>query len=288
MSTQEAGSPGKQRRGRVYALLAIASLLAFLSVFAIWANRQALENDTWTETSTELLEDPDIREAVADFMVDELFANVDVQAELAQTLPPRLQPLAGPAAGALRGLADRLANEALQRPRVQKLWEEANRNAHQTFIDVVEHDADEDVNLDLGAIVGDLGEQLGVDVSSRLPPGSAQIEVISQDQLSGVQKAVKALRGAAIALLVLSLVLYRARDLPGARVAPRGAPLNRLRLHPDRGRGAGDAKPGRGRACRLAQPRPRRSSPRSARPGRSAPRSSPPRAGRRSSTGWSS
>jgi hypothetical protein len=177
-------------------------------VFAIWANRQALENDTWTETSTELLEDPDIREAVADFMVDQLFANVDVQAELAQTLPPRLQPLAGPAAGALRGLADRLANEALQRPRVQELWEEANRNAHQTFINVVEHDAEEDVTLDLGAIVGDLGQQLGVDVSAKIPPGSAEIEIVKQDQLSGVQTAVKLLRGAAVFLLVLALVLY--------------------------------------------------------------------------------
>jgi hypothetical protein len=208
MSTPEAGSPKKQHRAAVYALLAVASLLTFLSVFAIWANRQALENDTWTETSTELLEDPDIRQAVADFMVDQLFANIDVEAELAQALPPRLQPLAGPAAGGLRQLADRLANEALQRPRVQQLWEEANRTAHQTFIDVVRNDADEDVNLDLGEIVGDLGQQLGVDVSERLPAGSAQIEVVSQDELSGAQTAVKALRGAAVFLLLIAIALY--------------------------------------------------------------------------------
>jgi hypothetical protein len=208
MSTPEAGSPGKQRRGSVYALLALASLLAFLSVFAIWANRQALENDTWTDTSTELLEDPNIREAVAGFMVEQLFANVDVQAQLAQSLPPRLQPLAGPAAGALRQLADRLANEALQRPRVQMLWEEANRTANQQLIDVVEHGEDADVNLDLGAIVTDLGNQLGVDVSSRVPPGAAQIEVLSEDDLSSVQKAGKALRGLAIVLLLLTLALF--------------------------------------------------------------------------------
>jgi hypothetical protein len=208
MSTPEAGSPGKQRRGSVYALLALASLLAFLSVFAIWANRQALENDTWTDTSTKLLEDEDIRVAVAGFMVDSLFTNVDVQAELAQALPPRLQPLAGPAAGALRQLADRLANEALQRPRVQKLWEEANRTANQKLIDVVVHGEDADVNLDLGAIVTDLGDQLGVDVSSRLPPGAGQIEVLSEDDLSSVQKAGKALRGLAIVLLLLTLALF--------------------------------------------------------------------------------
>jgi hypothetical protein len=208
MSTPDAGSPHRQRRTAVYALLAVASLLAFLSVFAIWANRQALENDTWTDTSTELLEDEDIREAVAGFMVEALFTNVDVEAELQQALPPRLQPLAGPAAGALRQLAGRLANEALQRPRVQMLWEEANRTANQKLIDVVEHGEDADVNLDLGAIVTDLGDQLGVDVSSRVPPGAAQIEVLSEDDLSSVQKAGKALRGLAIVLLLLALVLF--------------------------------------------------------------------------------
>jgi hypothetical protein len=208
MSTPEAGSPGKQHRGSVYALLALASLLAFLAVFAIWANRQALENDTWTETSTELLEDPEIREAVAGFMVEELFATVDVEAELAQALPPRLQPLAGPAAGGLRQLADQLANEALQRPRVQKLWEEANRNAHQKFIDVVVHGEDADVNLDLGTIVTNLGDQVGIDVSSRLPPDAAQIEVLPEDDLSTAQQVVKLLRGLAIVLLVVALALY--------------------------------------------------------------------------------
>jgi hypothetical protein len=208
MSTPEAGSPDRQHRTAVYALLAVASLLAFLAVFSVWANRQALENDTWTETSTKLLEDEDIREAVAGFMVDALFTNVDVEAELAQALPPRLQPLAGPAAGGIRQLADRLANEALQRPRVQELWEEANRNAHQQFVDVVVHGEDADVNLDLGTIVTDLGDQVGIDVSGKLPPDKAQIEVLPEDDLSTAQSIVKLLRALAIVLTVLALALF--------------------------------------------------------------------------------
>jgi hypothetical protein len=208
LSTPEAGSPIKQRRGAVYALLAVASLLAVLAVFAIWANRQALENETWTDTSTKLLEDEDIREAVSAFMVEQLFANVDVQSELAQALPPRLQPLAGPAAGALRQLANRLADEALQRPRVQALWEEANRNANQKFIDVVVHGDDSDVNLDLGTIVTNLGDQLGIDVASKLPPDAAQIEVLPEDKLSSAQEAVKLLRDLTIVIAVLALVLF--------------------------------------------------------------------------------
>jgi hypothetical protein len=198
----------RQRRGIVFTLIAIASLIGFLAVFAIWANRQLLENDTWTDTSTKLLEDPEIRSQVADTMVDTLYANVDVQAELQQALPPRLQPLAGPAAAGLRELTLRLANQALERPRVQQLWEDANRQAHQTLIDVVEHGGDQDVNLDIGTIVTQLGQQAGVDVAGKIPPGVATIEVLPTDKLSSAQKAVKALRGLAIVLTILALALY--------------------------------------------------------------------------------
>jgi hypothetical protein len=196
------------RRGIVFTLIAIASLIGFLAVFAIWANRQLLETDTWTDTSTKLLEDPEIRTQVSYFMVDTLYANVDVQAELQQALPPRLQPLAGPAAGGLRQLTLRLADQALQRPRVQQLWEDANRKAQETLIDVVRHGGDENVNLDIGTIVNQLGEQAGVDVSGRIPPGVAQIEVLPNDKLSTAQTALKVLRGLAIVLTLIALVLF--------------------------------------------------------------------------------
>jgi hypothetical protein len=198
----------RSRRGPIYALIVAASLLGFLAVFAIWAERQLLETDTWVETSSELLEDDEIRTVVADFMVDELFTAVDVEAQLQVALPPRAQPAAGILAGGARGVADDLANEALQRPRVQKLWEEANRRAHEKLIEVIEKDRDEDVTLDLGTLVGQLGDQLGVDASSRIPPDAAQIEVLRADQLGTAQDLVKLLKGIAIVLTLLALALY--------------------------------------------------------------------------------
>jgi hypothetical protein len=198
----------RRRRGVVYALMVVASLILFLAVFAVWANRQLLETDTWTDTSTKLLEDEEIRSQVASTMVDTLYANVDVQAELQSALPPRLQPLAGPAAAGLRQLSLRLANQALQRPRVQQLWEDANRVMHEQLIDVVEHGGDQDVNLDIGTIVTQLGDQLGVDVAGRIPPGAAQIEVLPNDELSSIQKAVDVLRGLAIVLTILAVALF--------------------------------------------------------------------------------
>jgi hypothetical protein len=56
--------------------------------------------------------------------------------------------------------------------------------------------------------VGQLGQQLGVDVTGRIPPGAAQIEVLPNDKLSSIQTAVKILRGLAIVLTLVALALF--------------------------------------------------------------------------------
>jgi hypothetical protein len=206
---------GRPRRKLVMGIIVVATLVGLLAVFAVWAKRQALETDTWVETSSELLEDEDIEQAVAGFLVDALFTNVDVEAELQERLPPQFQSLAGPAAGALRELADRAALEALGRPRIQQLWEDANRVAHETFVDVVENDTEEDVNLDLNVILEDLGTRVGIDIADRLPADAGQIEILGTDQLSAAQQAVRTFRtvGYVIAfgaLLLFALAIYLA------------------------------------------------------------------------------
>src|SRR4051812_34676774 len=90
------------RRRLPAVLVVLGTLLAFLAILAIWTGRQALETDQWTETSSKLLQQPVIRTAVAGFLVDELYDNVDVAGELKAALPAQAQALAGPAAGALR------------------------------------------------------------------------------------------------------------------------------------------------------------------------------------------
>jgi hypothetical protein len=196
------------------AILVVATLLGLVSVFSIWVKRQALETDTWTNTSTKLLENKDVNEALSAYMVEALYENVDVQGELAGALPPPVKPLAGPAAAGLRTLAGQIASEALSRPRVQALWAEANRNAHALFLEVIEGGGDTlsteggAVTLELGPIVERLGAQLGVDVASKLPPEAAKIQLLESDQLSTAQDAVNALKGLSLILPLITLALY--------------------------------------------------------------------------------
>src|SRR5829696_1363992 len=206
----------RAHRGAVYALLAIASVAGFLAVLALWAQRQALDSDNYTESSSQLLEDPQIRSAVATYLVDQLYTQVDVTGELRDALPEQFKGLAGPAAGGVRTLAERTANAALERPRVQALWEDANRKAHEALLHVLDgggpavQTTGGNVTLDLGALLAEIERQTGLGgrVASRVEPGSTTITLLRSDQLAAAQTAVQALRVAAIGLTALMIVLF--------------------------------------------------------------------------------
>lgn len=214
MSGVSDATDGPRARKTSIALVVVASLLLFLGGFAVWANRQLLNTDDWVETSTELLEDDEIRAQVQAFLVDSLFSAVDVEGELATALPPRLQPLAGPAAGGLRELANRLAERALESAKVQQLWADANRAAHEQLIVVIEGGDGAlsaqggQVTLDLEQIVTDVGSRLGIDLGGKLPESVGEIEIVESDELAAAQDAADLLTKLAIALILAALLVY--------------------------------------------------------------------------------
>jgi hypothetical protein len=204
------------RRVLPIVLVILATVIGFASVMAVWVKRQALETETWTETSSELLEDEDIRTAVTDFIVTALFDNVDVQAELEKRLPDDLDAFSGPAASGVRELATRATNEALSRPKVQALWEDANRFAHERLLLLLDDEAefvattDGVVTLDLSGILAEVAETvgIGVDIESKLPEEAGQLEIMRSDELAAAQDGVQALRTAGYILSALTFVLY--------------------------------------------------------------------------------
>jgi hypothetical protein len=214
-------SVGRARRRIALALIVIASLLSFLAIFAVWANRQLLNTDNWSETSSELLENDAIRTQVANFLVAEVYANVDVQAELEKAFAQLLQPatasaLSGPAASGLQTFAEQRLDNVLARPIPQKAWEQANRRAQARLLDIVEGGGDivsttgGDVTLDLKSLLGATQSNVGVGgrVEERLPESASQIVILRSSQLELAQDLVKALKALPIVLIVLALGLY--------------------------------------------------------------------------------
>jgi hypothetical protein len=206
------------RRRLVKALVIFGSILAFFSVFAIWTERQALNTDDWVSTSDRLIQNQTIRAALSDYLVDQLYENVDVEAELKAILPGDTKELAGPAAGGLRQVAGDGAERVLETSTAQSLWEDANRSAHQQLISVLEDKGDAvstsegNVSLNLGSLLTNLASQVGIgqQLAEKLPPDAGQIEILRSDELKTAQNIAVAIKGLALVLSILTFAAFAA------------------------------------------------------------------------------
>jgi hypothetical protein len=190
-------------------LLALATLVLILGMTAVWVQRQVLDREEWVDTSVELLENDDIRRAIGLYLIDELYTNVDVAGEIQGVLPNRLQPLAQPAAAALRRAAEQNAGTLLGTSLAQNLWRRANERAHSAFERVIE-DGSGEVTINLQPLIEKAAERGGLlaRAAERVPADAGQLVVLQSDQLDAAQKVVKLLRPLAIVLVLLAAALY--------------------------------------------------------------------------------
>jgi hypothetical protein len=200
----------------VRVILVIATILAIFAIFAIWANRQLMNPTNWAKTSTALLQKQTIRTALSGYLIDQLYANVNVEGELKAGLPPQLAPLAGPISGGLHNLAEQGAEKALEAPRVQAAWENANRTADQALVTIVKGGGSRvqinggTVSLNLRQIVADLADRLGLPpaVAEKLPASVANLKIVTSSQLGLARTLAKALHALSVLLLIVTLALY--------------------------------------------------------------------------------
>jgi hypothetical protein len=261
---------GKVHRFLVPGLLVLATVIGIGAAFAIWINRQALNTSNWSSTSGKVLQDKQVQTALSAYLVRELFANVDVSAELRTVLPKQLQPLSGPAAAGLQQLAGQLAPRVLAGPRVQKAWVQANIAAHKELLRVlngggpVVSTRSGVVSLDLHTLVTQLAATVGLSsqvaaVRSKLqgstgatvrsaaqqklgvtlPPASGQVVIMRSNELKTAQDIANAVKSLAIVLPAGDRAV-RAGGIPRARTTPTDAANDRLVLRADRSGAAVD------------------------------------------------
>jgi hypothetical protein len=213
-----APAAGRWRRIAARTLTVVGVVLAIFAIVANFARNQLLDSGEFRDTAAQLIESDAVRSQVALTLVDQLYQNVDVKAELEAQLPDDFQGLAGPLSAATRQLADRAARELLDRPRVQRLWIETTALAHDELVQVLRGRSgvvttDEGkVTLDLRELVVRLGEEVGIggQVADRIPASAAQIALLDSDELGTAQRAVDVLEAVALWLWVLALAVWAA------------------------------------------------------------------------------
>lgn len=221
MAATTAAAPplSKKRRIVIWVLVVLATVLALVSILTTWVNRQMLDNTAWNKATSQVIQDPQVQTALADFTVNQLYENVNVAHVLQQHLPPALKPLAPQLAGALQSPATHAVTLLLQRPRVQQAFIQASAVAHQKLVAVLENKTccgiatgNGVVTLNAHQLVVDVGAQLGLPSSAlaQLPDTIGTITLMKSDQLAAAQTGVRAVHVLSIWLLVGVLVLYGA------------------------------------------------------------------------------
>jgi len=198
------------RKTGVAVLLVVGTLLWTAFGLGLWAERQALDTDEWVETSGSLLENEPVRTALGLFIVDQLFQSAEVEAQLEEALPPRLDSLAGPAAAGLKEVARRSAPRLLGNALALEAWRRANETAHGRLLGVVEGRVDAEVSLDLGSLFEQVADSTGLppDVVDRLPPDVAMLEIADGDQLESAQDLLDLFEALVWVVLVLAIAAF--------------------------------------------------------------------------------
>ena len=207
---------GRGRRIGVLLLIILASVLLFGTAADVWVKRQVLSTPKWVAASDKILANPKVQAALSTYIVDEIYANVDVQQELADKLPGDWQGIAGPIAAGIRTPATSVVERILSSDRVQKIWHNVNEKAHTVLVNVLEDKTrvgstkDGKVTLNIGEIVQIVGTDLGIpkSVMDKLPADVGQITIFESSSLATIQTAVKVINILGPILFVVIVALY--------------------------------------------------------------------------------
>ncbi len=232
--------PSVPRRPRwlIGTVFALATIIGLFAVLAVWTNRQVLNTDNWTNTSSRLLEDKTIQTAVAAYAVNQLFSSGVPQAQIKAVLPARLQGAAGPVSAGLEQLAGQIAPRVLASQQVQTAWRAANHAAHATLLKIInggnslrqdsmaewwrwistESSMHWRVHLGVqsqvaaarSALQSNAGTVQGAanKAGITLPPSTGQLVILRSNQLKTLQNIAKAIKGLALLLPLLAFALF--------------------------------------------------------------------------------
>ena len=163
-------------------MIVLASVLLVFSITANWVQLAVLDTDSVVDTTDEILSDKDVQDALSIYLVDQVYATVDVQGEIEEKLPDNAKALSAPVAAATRQLALSVSEKALASPRVQALVSHSIRVSHGQFVRLIEDEGQYvrttggDVTLQYGDVIADLAIRLGVD-----PEAISRIRSVAQD-----------------------------------------------------------------------------------------------------------
>ncbi len=225
-------------------LVAVSCLLVLLSTTVVWAHRTLLNTGAFVGTVSPVFKDPAVASAVATRATDQLFTELDLQARLKASLPPKVSFAAAPIASATKGFVAGQLTSVLANPKFQDAWITALTFMHRDLVAVLRGQQNAAIstsngyvvlntvpliNQALGKVSGLASDLTGKNVTLptitsadppqqavnklskalgvQLPSNFGEITLVKSSDLASVRQLVKAFDGLTLILPLVTIVL---------------------------------------------------------------------------------
>lgn len=227
-----------------YLVIALAALLAPLSVVAVFARSQVGDTDRYVQTVTPLASDPAVQAAATTQLTNLVFRYVDVQgltqqaidaieqgADLPPALATRLDGLSGVITNGVQSFTHDQISNLVQSDAFANAWVTANRTAHNAVVAALTGQttagvtvANNTVTLDLGPFLAQVKQELvarGFTLAERIPAVNAQFTLFQSEDIGKIQRGWNLLDklGYWLPLIVVALLVLGIYLVPHHRRA---------------------------------------------------------------------
>jgi hypothetical protein len=221
--------PGRSRGIIAVTLIVVASILLPFAGLTVWVRNMMLNTDRYVQTVSPVTEDPAVQEAIATRVSVALVDKLNVEQRAESALPAKAEFLAAPITTGATQLVHNATLRLVSTDQFQKLWDAANRRAHDQIVAALtgrdtKHIVNNDgkVVLQLGPIAVKVAQQLSK-IGFALPSSvdvtrlNVRFVLIDSADLKSVQDYTNILDKLAWVLPILALLLYAAAIV----IAPR-------------------------------------------------------------------
>jgi len=234
------------RRITAIVLVVLFAILLPVTITATWARRTVLNTDGYLAVVAPIGASPAVHAAVSRETTDAIYAALNPEKLIASVLPPRAAPLAGPLSSGAKGFIQDSVGNVLASPAFEQLWVGANRFGHAQLVRVLNGDsaavratggqvvlnlvpvineALRRIQLRASALVGrnvtlpSIGtatipaaacQKISAAIRRPLPPTCGQIPLFPASALIAAQRAVRAVNGIVVLLLIITPLIFAA------------------------------------------------------------------------------
>lgn len=154
-------------------LLVCTAAVTVTSVVAWYSQRELLDSERWAASIGSVLDDPELRAAIATELTDVVIDTADLERRVDQLLGESSGPFAdlardllGPVPEQLRGLLEPAIREVLARPQVRDAWRRAADDGSDAVLALLRGESEtlrivgDELQLEVGTVLGAAADEL--------------------------------------------------------------------------------------------------------------------------------